>query len=245
VVKDHLILSIVVLSGVGFMAGCSSNTSPNPIVPQSTLSHVRHVRDNGAALQVIGSVTSVTSFNALAAAGFVDSSGQLLILQPKNFKCSDPTLDTCRLPCDDSDPDCAPQFDLAVLPPALGAACFGSPAVLGNNIPFGSTDTAHEIVDIVALGQSSFANGFVRVGWIYKMGDNQTAYTQDSGDNGSYFQNSLMNIPALGQAFTAIANAQKNSYIAITTAESNAIVADYSHRRGRSAGSCFTKPLLS
>ena len=112
-------------------------------------------------------------------------------------------------------------------------------------MPFGANDRAHTIVDIFALGQSSFGNGFARVGWVYKMGDNQTAYTQDSGDNGSYFQNALMQIPALAQAFNAIANAQKNSYIKITADEANAIIADYKKRRGRSAGSCFTKPLFA
>ena len=251
---------LVPMSALSLLFGCGHSTQYVPKASQVAPStHIRHIRDlpTIGGIPVIGGSTSRNSFNSIyGAAGMGGSPVEMVIdlgsIHDRTFpdfvppECSDPDIDSCAVPsCTPGDADCSPKFDIARVTPAPGVNCFGSPGALANNLPFGATDKAHTIVDIYVLGQASLGNGFSRVGWVYIMGNYTDAYLQDSGDNSSYFQNALMNVPVLGPVFTTVANTTKGAFVYMTFSQAQALIQDYKARRGASAGSCFTRPLYT
>jgi len=247
------------MSVLSLLVGCGHSSQYVPKASQLAPStQIRHVRDlpTIGGLPVIGGSTSRNSFNTIYNAAGMGGGDQMLFdlgsLHDRQYPdfvppdCSNPDIDSCDVgSCAPGDTDCSPKFDLAKVTPAPGANCFGSPGALANNLPFGATDKAHSIVDIYALGQASLGNGFSRVGWVYIMGNYADAYLQDSGDNSSYFQNALMNIPLTAPIFNTVANTTKGAFVYMTFAQAQALIQDYKARRGASAGSCFTRPLYT
>ena len=217
-----------------------------PKHPQST---PRRLKD-GESYSRIGSTTSSTAFQAGYYAMFsMGGDGMPLVERSTTPQdCSAMEYDACNVAlCDENDPDCVDRLDVARVPPVPDAHCGKSTLGLANNIPANTSDRAHQVVDIYMTMESGNHGTLLGVtGTVYLMGDNASAYLEDSGVNPSFFQQSLGLIPVLGPILDRwTATHGPGVLTPMSRDQAQTYIHELNRQRGKSAGSCFTKPLYA
>lgn len=128
-------------------------------------------------------------------------------------------------------------FQVAMRTPTSGAGCWGSPGVLGDNLPVSSVSSTTEITDILPMEANNAAGVPDIVGWMYETQAGN--WMQESPNFADFWDTLAKQVPVLGPVVSAMSNGgmvQANS-------SQWSSVTNYMNSHHGSVGQCFSHPL--
>jgi len=126
---------------------------------------------------------------------------------------------------------------VALRNPTAGAACWGSPGELGDNLPVSSVSSATEITDILPIEANNAAGAPDIAGWLYETqaGD----WLQENPTFTDFWDTLAKQVPVLGP----LASAMSNGGMVQANSSQWSSVTSYVNGHDGSIGQCFSQPL--
>lgn len=130
-----------------------------------------------------------------------------------------------------------PASCVSLIPPAPGDACDGSQLTLGSQWPVNTTDSGHEVKDIIAMSANNAADVPEIAGWEYLTPDG--GYIQGNPSMKTFWTSLAESIPTIG---SLIQNLDSGGIVSANSSQASQIT-NYIRGHNGKAGSCFTHAL--